>query len=154
MEGAANDICLLNYHGDEVWWQRLMEHHPVSGTWCEHNLAISFPHLFPLFFRLQYCWCFHYPYCTLYYCFIWNNIFEHLIYIYDKSHSVVSDSLWPHGLYSPWDSPGQNTEVGSLSLLQSIFSNRGSNPGLLHCRWILYQVSHKGNPSGHMLQQQ
>ena len=33
----------------------------------------------------------------------------------------MSDSLWPHGLYSPWNSPGQNTGVGSLSLLQQIF---------------------------------
>ena len=38
-----------------------------------------------------------------------------------ESHSAVSDSLWPHGLYSPWNSPGQNTGVGSLSLLQGIF---------------------------------
>ena len=35
-----------------------------------------------------------------------------------KSCSVVSDSLRPHGLYSPWNSPGQNTGVGSLSFLQ------------------------------------
>ena len=40
----------------------------------------------------------------------------------DESHSVVSDSLQPHGLYNPWNSPGQNTAVGSLSLLQGIFS--------------------------------
>ena len=33
-----------------------------------------------------------------------------------ESCSVVSDSLWPHGLCSPWNSPGQNTGVGSLSL--------------------------------------
>ena len=37
-----------------------------------------------------------------------------------ESHSVVSDSLQPHGLYSPWNSPGQNTRVGGLSLLQGI----------------------------------
>ena len=37
-----------------------------------------------------------------------------------ESHSVGSDSLQPHGLYSPWNSPGQNTGVGSLSLLQGI----------------------------------
>ena len=61
-----------------------------------------------------------------------------------KSHSVVSDSLWPQGLYSPWKSPGQNTGVGSLSLLQGIFPTQGSNPGLPYCRWILYQLSHKG----------
>ena len=60
--------------------------------------------------------------------------------------SVVSDSLQPHGLYSPWNSPGQNTGVGSLSLLQGIFPTQGSNPGLPHCRQILYQLSHKGSP--------
>ena len=51
-----------------------------------------------------------------------------------ESPSVVSDSLWPHGLYNPWDSPGQNTGVGSLYLLQGIFPTQGLNPGLLHCR--------------------
>ena len=63
-----------------------------------------------------------------------------------ESCSVVSDSLRPHGLYSPWNSQGQNTGVGSLSLLQKIFPTQGSNPGLPHCRWILYQLSHKGSP--------
>ena len=59
------------------------------------------------------------------------------------SRSAVSDSLQPHRLYSPWNSPGQNTGVGGLPLLQGIFPTQGSNPGLLHCRWILYQLSHK-----------
>ena len=63
-----------------------------------------------------------------------------------ESCSVMSNSLQPHGLCSPWNSPGQNTGVGTLSLLQGIFPTQGSNPGLLHCRWILYQLSHKGNP--------
>ena len=49
-------------------------------------------------------------------------------------------------LYSPWNSPGQNTGVGSLSLLQGLFPTQESNPGLLHCRQILYQLSHKGTP--------
>ena len=62
------------------------------------------------------------------------------------TRSVVSDSLRPHGLYSPWNSPGQNTAVGNLSLLQGIFPTQRSNPGLPHCRWILYQLSHQGNP--------
>ena len=57
------------------------------------------------------------------------------------SHLVVSDSLGPHGLYSPWSSPGQNTGVGSLSLLQGIFPTQESNPGLPHCRQIPYQPS-------------
>ena len=55
-------------------------------------------------------------------------------------------TLRPHGLYSPWNSPGLNAGVGSLSLLQGIFPTQGSNPGLLHCRQILYQLSHKGSP--------
>ena len=62
-----------------------------------------------------------------------------------ESCSVTSDSLWPHGLYSPWDSLGQNTGVGSLSFLQGIFPTQGLNPGLLHCGQILYQLSHKGS---------
>ena len=63
-----------------------------------------------------------------------------------ESCSVMSDSLQPHGLHSPWNSPGQNTGVDSHSLLQGIFPTQGSNPGLLHCRWILYQLSHQGSP--------
>ena len=61
-----------------------------------------------------------------------------------ESHSVVSDSLQPHGPYSPWNSPGQNTGVGSLSLLQGIFPTQGSNQGLLHCRQT--QLSYQGSP--------
>ena len=58
----------------------------------------------------------------------------------------MSNSLRPHGLYGPWNSPGQNTGVGSLSLLQGIFATQGSNTGLLHCRQILYQLSYQGSP--------
>ena len=63
-----------------------------------------------------------------------------------ESHSVMSDSLWPHGQCSPWNSPGQNTGVGSLFLLQGIFPTQGPNQGLLHGRQILNQLSHKGSP--------
>ena len=44
------------------------------------------------------------------------------------------------------ESAGQNTGVGSLSLLRGIFPTQGSNPGLLHCRRIVYQLSHQGSP--------
>ena len=54
--------------------------------------------------------------------------------LWSESRSVLSESLQPHGLYSPWNSPGQNTGVGSLSLLQGIFPTQGSNPGLQYCR--------------------
>ena len=59
--------------------------------------------------------------------------------------SVMSGYLWPCEC-SLWNSPGQNTGVGSLSLLQGIFPTQGSNPGLPHCRQILYQLSPKGSP--------
>ena len=55
------------------------------------------------------------------------------------------------GLYSPWNSPGQSTGVGSWYLLQGIFPTQGSNPGLLPCRQILYQLSHQGSPDIDMI---
>ena len=57
----------------------------------------------------------------------------------------MSNSSWPHGLYSPWNFPYQNTGVGSLCLLQGIFPTQGSNPGLPRCRQILYQLSYNGS---------
>ena len=103
----------------------------------------------------------------------WINVMDLLDMIYidsysscskqvaSESRSVVSNSLWPHGLYkesdttawlnwsglyNPWNSPGQDTGVGSLSLLQGIFPTLGLNPGLPLCRWILYPLSHKWSP--------
>ena len=52
----------------------------------------------------------------------------------------------PMDLHSPWNRPGQNTGVGSLSLLQGIFPTQGLNPGLPRCRQILYQLSHQESP--------
>ena len=67
------------------------------------------------------------------------------------SCSAVSDSLWPHGLeltslLCPWNSPGKNTGVGCHSLLQGILLIQRSNPVLLHCRQILYHLSHRRRP--------
>ena len=64
-----------------------------------------------------------------------------------ESWSVVSNSLRRHGLYSPWNSPGQKPGVGSLSFLQGIFPTQGSNPGLPHCKRILYCLSHQASNS-------
>ena len=47
---------------------------------------------------------------------------------------------------NPWDSPGQNTRVGSSFLLQGLFPTQGANTGLPHCRRILYCLSHQGSP--------
>ena len=66
-----------------------------------------------------------------------------------ESRSVVSNSLRPHRLYSPWNSLGQNTGVGSLSLLQGIFQIQELNQCLLHRRWFLYQLSYQGSPHAH-----
>ena len=65
---------------------------------------------------------------------------------WSESHFVMSSSLRPHGLYSTWNSPGQNTRVDSLSLLRGIFPTQALNPALPHCSQILYQLSHKGSP--------
>ena len=67
------------------------------------------------------------------------------------SHSLVSNTLQPHGLQHArilclWNSPGKNTGVGFHFLLQRIFQTQGSNLGLLKCRQILYHLSHQGSP--------
>ena len=58
-----------------------------------------------------------------------------------KSHSVVKSLTLCDPMDSPWNSPGQNTGVGSRFLLQGIFPTQGLNPSLPHYRWILYQLS-------------
>jgi len=63
---------------------------------------------------------------------------------WSESHSVVSNSLQPHGLYSPCNSPGQNSGEGSLSLLHRIFPTQESNQGLLHCRQIFLTTELSG----------
>ena len=67
------------------------------------------------------------------------------------SHAVMSESLQLHGLQPtrllcPWTSPGKNTGMGCHALLQGIFPSQWSNPGLPHCRQILYCLSHQGSP--------
>ena len=52
----------------------------------------------------------------------------------------------PRGSSVHGDSPGKNSRVGCHALLQGVFPTQGSNPGLLHCRWILYHLSHQGSP--------
>ena len=98
-----------------------------------HSFACSFP-VFPVSLTEQ-------TPCPLY-------ILVFLIVDWSESEHllVVSDSLWPYGLHSTWNYPGQNTGVGSYSLLQGIFPTQGSNPCLLHCRWIIFQLSHQESP--------
>ena len=60
-----------------------------------------------------------------------------------QSCLTLCDPMGPSRLLCPWNSPVKNTGVGSHSLLKGIFSTQGSNPGLLHCRQILYQLSQR-----------
>ena len=64
----------------------------------------------------------------------------------------MSESLQTHELYSPWNSPGQDTGVSSLALLQGIFLAQGLNPDLLHGRWNFYQVNPGIEPRSPALQ--
>ena len=85
------------------------------------------------------------------------------IYTYEDFHQLSRPIYWLLAIVSEvkwkslshvrffvtpwtWNSLGQNTGVGSLSLLQGILPTQGLNPGLLHCKWILYQLRHKGSP--------
>ena len=82
----------------------------------------------------------------------WKNLEEIMLSeICVLSHSAVSNSLWPQDCSLPGssvhgNSPGKNTGVGCHALLQGIFPTQGSNPGLPHCRWILYHLSYQESP--------
>ena len=90
----------------------------------------SFDKYFQFIFLKMSLFCLHFfLYFSMYVC---------------ESHSVISNSLRLHGLQSPWNSPGQNTGVGSLSFLQRIFLTQELNQSLLHCRQILYHLSYQG----------
>ena len=68
----------------------------------------------------------------------------------NESFSVMSNSLQTARLLCPWNSLGHNTGVGSL---QGIFPAQGSNPGLPHCRQILYHLSYQGRKGNHKQKQ-
>ena len=69
---------------------------------------------------------------------------------FNKKYLCCSEVKWKSvshvWLFATQNSPGQNTGVGSLSLLQGIFPTQELNPGFPHCRGILYQLSPKGSP--------
>ena len=71
----------------------------------------------------------------------------------DPKLCLTLETPWTvaHHAPCPWDFPDKNTGVGCHFLLQGIFLTQGSNPGLLHCRWILYWQSHQGSPLNHLI---
>ena len=87
--------------------------------------------------------------CYLFSSFPIHSSFHLLKIVFERWSEWKSLSrVWlfaTNGLYSPWHSSGQNTRVGSCSLLQGIFPTQGLNPGLPHCRQILYQLSYQGS---------
>ena len=80
----------------------------------------------------------------------WAVIWTGLYFSAVLCRSVMSDSATPrtvaHQAPLSMGSPGKDTGVGCHSLLQGIFLTLGSNPGLPHCRWLLYHLSHQGSP--------
>ena len=116
--------CLENPMDRGAWWATV---HGATESW--HNWGVCTHHTVPVFIVPDHGGSLE---------VLWKGEFK------SESRSVVSYSLRHHGLYSPWNSPGQNTGVGTCSLLQGIFPTQGSKPGLLHCRQILYQLSHQG----------
>ena len=84
--------------------------------------------------------------------YLYGSVHWSIIYNSQKvkkwSHSVMSNSLQPHGLFTkllrPRNFPGKNTRVDCHFFLQGIFPTQGLNLGLLHCRHTLYLLSHHG----------
>ena len=114
----------------------------TKKTWPLITFVVTFLNVLK-FCKVKHLYVFTHIYISVYiYMYIYVCVYTHThththIYIYEVKWKWLScDSFRPHGLYSPWNSPGQNTGVGSLSLLQGIFPTQGSNPGLQHCRQI------------------
>ena len=80
------------------------------------------------------------------YTHIYTNIYMCVCVKVKVMVSCVQPFAACQALLCLWNSPGKNTGVGSHSLLQRIFLTQGSNLGLLHCRQILYSLSHQGSP--------
>ena len=119
---------------------------PLSSLLCYTNATLYKMEkiiAFPLRVVMRFIW-------VKVYKSIQNNVWQN-VSLFSVSFSVVSNSLRPHRLYPArllwsWNSPGKNIGVGIHSLLQEIFLTQGSNPGLPHCRQILYHLSHQGSP--------
>ena len=80
----------------------------------------------------------------------WNGLEWYWLGLVAQSCPTLCDPMdcSPPDSFDHGDSPGKNTGVGCHALLQGIFPTQGSNPHLLHCRQILYHLSHQGSPNG------
>ena len=118
----------------------------VQWEYCTPMTSLSIPpdlSLLIVFFKIYVDECLIYAYFIIGIFYKeWNKKFFYVyIYIFigeSESHSVMSDSLWPHGLCSLCSSPGQNTGVGILFLLQGIFPIQGLNPSLPYIHMFVH----------------
>ena len=115
--------------------------HPAAQYW-KSNLRFS--GLSSLLLRLQkiFLWRCYTGHQISPWMIMWSRV---LCWASEVKVAQSCLTLCDYNLYSPWHSPGQNAWVGSLSFLRGIFPTQGLNPGLLHCRQILYQLIHKNN---------
>ena len=81
-------------------------------------------------------------------CCVGYNEYDTVLCLVTQSCLTLCDLMGcsPPGSSVHGYSPGKNIGVGCHALLQGIFPTQGSNPGLLHCKWILYRLSHQGRP--------
>ena len=140
------------------YWPDISE--PLHWSQKGHlpHLSISLPHHWQCFFKIAnktesiLVYKEKKKHCCVMGFYLWlptAEVLYHLKCSCVLSCSVVANSLRLQELQSAnvhRDSPGKNTGVGCHALLQGIFPTQGLNPGLLHCRWILYQLSYQGSP--------
>ena len=127
----------------ELLWSHVFSNWISSGL-GGLTLSLELPQFLQWTCRTRHCpylsWCFHTTYGP---CWAFSTWWKVKVKVAQSCLTLCD----PIGYtYSPWNSPGQNTRVGSLSILQGIYPTQGSNPGLWHCRRILYQLSHQGSP--------
>ena len=128
MQSPKEEVCELNL--DSVNLEFRLKNASFNHRFLRHQASLTSGITYKMFLSPRLCLA----------SLLWKT---RRIESESESHSVVSDFRKPpHRLYSPWSSPGQNTRVGNRSLLQGIFPIQESNPGLLHCRQILYQLSY------------
>ena len=118
----------------------------VAISFCKKDPCKTFKHFLlhlEIFFGILYLISLKIPHLIVTRNLLWHgqNI-ESEVKIVQSCPTLCN----PMDYNSPWNSPGQNTAVGSCYLLQGIFPTQGSNPGLLHCRKIPYQLSYQGSP--------
>ena len=119
---------------------------------CINMYIYSFSSSFQLWFITGY-WIYSSQCCTVGPCSL--SILYIMVCICGdlvaKSCPTVVIPWMPAMLLCPWDSPGENSGVGHHFLLQRIFPTQKSNPGLRHCRHILYLLSYERSPNLHLL---